>query len=89
MIAILFIFALAHSGLAGLRAKGENIIGERAYRVMFGLVSLPLAIVALVYFINHRYDGVELWNLRDVAGKLLAIFANVSLSLQGFCVEQR
>lgn len=24
---------------------------------MFALVSLPLAVVAIVYFINHRYDG--------------------------------
>ena len=36
---------------------GEKLIGARAYRVVFALVSLPLAIVALVYFINHRYDG--------------------------------
>lgn len=33
---------------------GEKLIGARAYRVMFALVSLPLATVALVYFINHR-----------------------------------
>ncbi len=36
--------------------------------MIFALVSLPLAIVALVYFINHRYDGTALWNVRDVPG---------------------
>lgn len=48
MLAILFIFGLAHSGLASLRDEGEKIIGERAYRVLFGVVSLPLAVSAVV-----------------------------------------
>ncbi|KXZ44175.1 hypothetical protein GPECTOR_71g536 [Gonium pectorale] len=65
---ILLIFAIAHSGLAGLRPYGEEIIGPRAYRVMFALVSLPLAVVAIVYFINHRYDGVPLWDVRGLPG---------------------
>lgn len=43
---------------------GEELVGARAYRVMFALVSLPLAIAAVVYFIDHRYDGVALWNVR-------------------------
>jgi zeta-carotene isomerase len=47
-------FAIAHSGLASLRPSGEKIIGERAWRVLFALVSLPLAFSAIVYFINHR-----------------------------------
>jgi uncharacterized membrane protein len=47
---------------------GEALIGARAYRVLFALGSLPLATVALVYYINHRYDGTMLWNLRDVTG---------------------
>mmetsp|Transcript_7320 Transcript_7320/g.17591 ORF Transcript_7320/g.17591 Transcript_7320/m.17591 type:complete len:373 (+) Transcript_7320:87-1205(+) len=64
MLVILGVFAVAHSGLAGLRAKGEAVVGERAYRVVFALVSLSLAIVALVYFINHRYSGTPLWDLR-------------------------
>ena len=70
MMLILVIFGIAHSGLAGLRPKGEAIIGERAYRVLFGLVSLPLAILALVYFINHRYDGTLLWDIKGVPGGL-------------------
>ncbi|KAL6754941.1 NnrU protein-domain-containing protein [Haematococcus lacustris] len=68
IIAILAVFALFHSGLAALRPAGEKLIGARAYRVIFALVSLPLALVAVVYFINHRYDGTPLWNVRGVAG---------------------
>lgn len=64
MLLILGIFAVAHSGLAALRPAGEKAIGARAYRVIFALVSLPLATVALVYFINHRYSGMPLWDLR-------------------------
>ena len=64
MIGILVVFAIAHSGMAYLRPYGEDLIGARAYRVVFALVSLPLAIAAVVYFINHRYDGVALWNIR-------------------------
>jgi hypothetical protein len=40
------------SGLAFIAA--EEIIGPRAFRVIFALVSLPLAVVAVVYWINHR-----------------------------------
>jgi len=66
VLGILLVFAIAHSGLAYLRPYGEDLIGARAYRVIFALVSLPLATAAVVYFINHRYDGVPLWNLRYV-----------------------
>ncbi|GAB4819560.1 hypothetical protein N2152v2_006606 [Parachlorella kessleri] len=64
MVAILAVFAVVHSGLAYLRPYGEGLIGARAYRVVFALASLPLAVAAVVYFINHRYDGVALWNVR-------------------------
>lgn len=64
MLGILLVFAIAHSGLAYLRPYGEDLIGARAYRVIFALVSLPLAVAAVVYFINHRYDGTALWNIR-------------------------
>jgi zeta-carotene isomerase len=47
------------------RPWGEEIIGARAWRVLFAWVSLPLAFSCIVYFINHRYDGVQLWNLKD------------------------
>ncbi|CAM9466321.1 unnamed protein product [Discosporangium mesarthrocarpum] len=65
---ILGIFAVAHSGLASLRPKGEELIGARAWRVLFGVVSLPLALSAVVYFINHRYDGIELWDIKTLPG---------------------
>lgn len=64
MMAIFAVFAIVHSGLAYIRPSGEKLIGARAFRVIFAAVSLPLATVALVHFINHRYDGVPLWNLR-------------------------
>ncbi|NJK69392.1 MAG: hypothetical protein HC941_25260 [Microcoleus sp. SU_5_3] len=66
MLGLLLIFALAHSGLAALRAKGEKLMGARLYRVLFALVSLPLAVVLVVYFFNHRYDGVQMWQLQGV-----------------------
>ena len=49
-------------------STGEAAIGARAYRVLFAAISLPLATLALVYFINHRYDGAALWNLRRKPG---------------------
>jgi uncharacterized membrane protein len=68
MAVLLLIFALAHSGLAALRPWGESKIGARAYRVLFALVSIPLATVLIVYFIAHRYDGWHFWNLQGVPG---------------------
>lgn len=64
MLGLLLSFAIAHSGLASLRPKGEKLIGARLYRVLFALVSLPLAVVLVVYFFNHRYDGVQMWQLQ-------------------------
>ncbi|KAI8107388.1 hypothetical protein M9435_002419 [Picochlorum sp. BPE23] len=68
ILEILFVFAVVHSGLAYLRPYGEDLVGARAYRVMFALISLPLAIAAVVFFINHRYDGIALWNIRGIPG---------------------
>lgn len=64
MAGMLLIFATAHSGLASLRSQGEKILGARGYRILFALVSIPLAVILIVYFINHRYDGARLWNLQ-------------------------
>lgn len=47
-------FAVAHSGLASLRPKAEEIVGAKVWRYVFALVSLPLAFSSIVYFINHR-----------------------------------
>ncbi|KAJ6401255.1 hypothetical protein OIU84_016631 [Salix udensis] len=65
MFILILIFATVHSGLASLRDMGEKLIGERAFRVLFAGVSLPLAVSTVVYFINHRYDGIQLWQLQS------------------------
>jgi zeta-carotene isomerase len=61
---MLAFFAVAHSGLASLRPAAEKIVGARVFRYIFALVSLPTALSCIVYFINHRYDGIQLWDLR-------------------------
>ena len=68
MLVLLLGFAVAHSGLASLRMRGEAIIGARLYRVLFALVSIPLAVILVVYFFNHRYDGLLLWQVQGVTG---------------------
>lgn len=66
MLTLTFIFAAFHSGMASLRDPSEKLIGPRAHRVLFAGISLPLAVSTVVYFINHRYDGVQLWQLQSV-----------------------
>jgi uncharacterized membrane protein len=66
MLGLLLAFAIAHSGLAALRLWGEKRIGARLYRVLFALVSLPLAALTIIYFFNHRYDGLQLWQLQAI-----------------------
>ena len=61
-------FAIAHSGLAALRPWGEKRIGPRLYRILFALISLPLAVTLIIYFFNHRYDGLQLWQVQGVPG---------------------
>lgn len=68
MLGLLLGFAIAHSGLASLRPWAEKYIGPRLYRVLFALVSLPLAGVLIVYFFNHRYEGFQLWQVQGVPG---------------------
>lgn len=68
MLGLLLSFAIAHSGLAALRPWGEQRIGARLYRVLFALVSLPLATGLIIYFFNHRYDGQQFWQLQGVPG---------------------
>lgn len=48
MLILILIFATTHSGLASLRDIGEKLIGERAYRVLFAGISLPLAVSTIV-----------------------------------------
>lgn len=66
-LAMGLIFPLVHSGLATLRPTAEKIIGGRAWRVIFASASLPLAWTWILYFVSHRYDGMELWDVHDSA----------------------
>ena len=68
MLGLLLTFAIAHSGGAALRSKAEKLIGARLYRILFALVSLILAVILIVYFFNHRYDGLQLWQVQNVPG---------------------
>ncbi|XP_028081204.1 15-cis-zeta-carotene isomerase, chloroplastic isoform X2 [Camellia sinensis] len=56
MFTLTLIFAVVHSGLASFRDKGEKLIGERAFRVLFAGLSLPLAL------------STVLWQLQSVPG---------------------
>lgn len=51
-------FGVLHSGLASLRPFITPRIGERLYRVIFALSSIPSAVLVITYFLIHRYDGV-------------------------------
>ncbi|MBD2056354.1 hypothetical protein H6F88_10030 [Oculatella sp. FACHB-28] len=80
ILGLLFGFAIAHSGLAALRPRAEKLVGARLYRVFFALVSLPLAIVLIIYFINHRYDGLQLWQLQGIPGVEIAVWTLSAIS---------
>jgi len=80
ILGLLLVFAIAHSGLAALRPKGEKLIGPRLYRVFFALVSLPLAVILIVYFFNHRYDGVQLWQVQGLPGVKPAVWILSAIS---------
>ena len=68
ILGLLLGFAIAHSGLASLRPWAEKRIGPRLYRILFALVSLPMAVVLIIYFFNHRYDGFQMWQLQGIPG---------------------
>lgn len=68
IVGLLVSFAIAHSGLAALRPWAEKRIGARLYRVGFASVSLSLAVPLIIYFFNHRYDGLQLWQVQGVPG---------------------
>lgn len=80
MLGLLMTFAIAHSGLAALRDRGEKLMGPRLYRVLFALVSLPLATVLIIYFFNHRYDGLQLWQVQGVPGVQTTVWVLSALS---------
>jgi zeta-carotene isomerase len=74
------IFPLVHSGLASIRPAAEPIVGARAWRVFFACSSLPLAWTWIMYFIAHRYDGGELYNLHGLPAVHVAVGALSVLS---------
>ncbi|HIK27136.1 MAG: NnrU family protein [Oscillatoriaceae bacterium SKW80] len=80
MFVMLLGFASAHSGLAALRPRGEKWLGARLYRILFALLSLPLAVVLIIYFINHRYDGLQLWQLQGVPGMRALVWVLSAIS---------
>jgi uncharacterized membrane protein len=80
MLGLLLSFAIAHSGLAALRPWGEKQIGPRLYRVLFALVSLSLAVVLIIYFFKHRYDGKQLWQIQGVAGVQTTVWVLSAIS---------
>lgn len=80
MLALLLLFAIAHSGLAALRLWGESKIGARLYRVIFALISIPLAIILIIFFFNHRYDGLILWQLQTISGIKIIVWVLSAIS---------
>lgn len=62
---MLLLFAVVHSGMAGLRTYLEPVVGPRAWRVAFAVVSLPLALSCISYFVNHAHDGIQFWDVRN------------------------
>jgi uncharacterized membrane protein len=80
MLALLLGFAVLHSGGASLRYWGAALIGERAWRVLFALISIPAAVVLIGYFLSHRYDGVRLWNFQDQAWIIPLVWIGTAIS---------
>ena len=80
MVLQLAFFAAIHSGLAFARPYGESVVGPRAWRVLFASISLPLAASCVAYFINHRYDGAPLWDVRGVPGVHAAVWVTNYIS---------
>ena len=80
ILGLQLIFAIAHSGGAALRPRAEKYIGARLYRILFALVSLPLAVILIIYFFNHRYDGLQLWQVKDVPGVQILVWVLSAIS---------
>lgn len=80
MLGLLLGFAFAHSGLAALRSWGETKIGARLYRILFALVSIPFATILIIYFINHRYDGLQLWQVQGIPGIKVLVWILAAVS---------
>ncbi|KAF6003929.1 hypothetical protein F1559_004009 [Cyanidiococcus yangmingshanensis] len=70
-------FAVLHSGGAAIRVSVARLIGERLYRIIFALVSLPLAGVTVAYFLVHRRDGMAFVWLQEQLPSLVPHFHEV------------
>jgi zeta-carotene isomerase len=82
MTLLLLLFAVIHSGMAGLRTYMEPMVGPRPWRVFFAVVSLPLALSCISYFINHAHDGYQLWDIRN--NELYQPYLHVVLYITNF-----
>ncbi|QIR41422.1 hypothetical protein HCG51_15015 [Tolypothrix sp. PCC 7910] len=80
ILGLQLVFAIAHSGGAALRPVAEKYLGSRLYRILFALVSLPLAVILIIYFFNHRYDGLQLWQVKDVPGVQILVWVLSAIS---------
>ncbi|WP_088242096.1 NnrU family protein [Calothrix rhizosoleniae] len=80
ILGLLLVFAIVHSGGAALRPWAEKKIGNRLYRVFFALASLPLAVILIIYFFNHRYDGIQLWQVQGLPGVKLFVWVLSAIS---------
>ena len=80
MLALLLGFAVLHSGGAALRNRAEARIGARAWRLIFAAVSVPAAVVVIGYFLQHRYDGLRLWNLQDQPWMVPLVWGGTAVS---------
>ncbi|WP_299485729.1 NnrU family protein [Acaryochloris sp. IP29b_bin.137] len=80
MLALLGGFGLTHSGLASLRMAAEKKLGARLYRVIFALASITAAVIVIGYFLKHRYDGVQLWQLQGTPGLKSFVWALSAIS---------
>ncbi|MBE9050912.1 hypothetical protein IQ243_10885 [Nostocales cyanobacterium LEGE 11386] len=80
MLGLQLVFAIAHSGGAALRPWAEKRIGPRLYRIFFALVSLPLAVILIIYFFNHRYDGWQLWQVQGLPGVRAVVWVLSAIS---------
>tara|TARA_A100001037_G_C15137049_1_gene631712 strand:+ start:1031 stop:1720 length:690 start_codon:yes stop_codon:yes gene_type:complete len=80
MLGLIIIFAIIHSGGAAIRSRAEALIGARAWRLIFAGLSIPSAGVLIGYFLVHRYDGVQLWNLQGFPGMVPLIFVFTAIS---------
>jgi uncharacterized membrane protein len=80
MLLLLLGFAVLHSGGASLRTWGEARIGARAWRLLFAAISIPAAVIVIGYFLQHRYDGVRLWDLQDQPWVVPLVWSGTAIS---------